>query len=113
MNTDWFTPKSQDALSEEQRVRYHIRGLVGTEAMDVNFHADENGKLRMTSRGGTAVLRAGLLGWENRLGPEGKPLAFDERNWKANIDSLSPLDALELAIEIWDRTFLTEGERKN
>jgi hypothetical protein len=111
----WYVPKSQLDKPEDQQVRYKIRGLVGTEAMDVNFHDDGNGRLTMSSRGGTAALRAGLLGWEKRTGRDGQPLDFDAdaRNWKANIDSLAPMDAVDLAIEIWNRTFLTEEARKN
>ncbi len=108
----WYVPKSQEAKPAESQARYKLRGLIGTEAMDVHFHVDESGRMSMTSRGGTAALRAGMLDWENRT-RGGAPLAFDAKNWKANIDSLDPLDAIELAIEIWNRTFLTEDARKN
>lgn len=108
---EWYTPKSQDAKPEEERTRYKIRGLLGTEAMDVTFHQDE-GFMSMTTRGGNACLRCGLLGWERHT-TDGKPLEFSEKDWKANIASLSPTDAIDLAIEIWKRTFLSEQARKN
>lgn len=111
---DWFTPRSQDSKPVELRVRFKVRGLIGTEAMDVKWDIDEAGRWSMTARGGNACLRAGLLGWENRV-KDGKALEFDPdpAKWKANVDSLYPMDALDLAMEIWRRTHLTEEARKN
>ena len=111
---EWYTPKSHLDKPEEDRVRYKIRGLIGTEAMDVNFHADEEGRMTMTARGGNACLRVGLLGWENRRRPgSGDAVEFSDKDWKANIASIPPIDAVDLALEIWNRTFLTEEARKN
>jgi hypothetical protein len=108
-DTQWFVPKSQLDKPEDQQARYKIRGLIGTEAMDVNFHTDDSGRTSMTARGGAAALRAGLLDWENRT----PGFDSDPRHWKANIDALDPMDALALAVEIWNRTFLTGEARKN
>lgn len=108
----WFVPSSQAAKPEADQARYKIRGLIGTEAMDVNFYTDEAGRTSMTARGGAAALKAGLLDWDNRQ-KNGAPLAFDAKQRQANIDTLDPLDAIELAVEIWNRTFLTEEARKN
>lgn len=110
---DWFTPKRHHEKPEEERVRYKIRGLIGTEAMDVNFHSDEDGRMTMTARGGNACLRYGLLGWERATDKSGVPMEFSEKDRKGNIDRIDPLDAVELALEIWNRTFHTEEARKN
>lgn len=110
---DWFTPKSQLDKAEEDRARYRIRGLVGTEAMDVKFETDDEGHTTMTSRGGNACLRAALIGWENRKDANGNEIFFQDKDWKANVASLNPIDAIELSLEIWNRTFLTEEARKN
>lgn len=112
IDAEWYTPKSQAEKPEEERIRFKVRGLIGTEAMDVNFHSDEDGRMTMTSRGGNACLRAGLLGWENWPGPDGKPREFNAKEWKANIAALNPVDAIDLALEIWNRTFLSEEQKK-
>ena len=116
-NTDpagaaWYVPKSQADKPEEEQARYKIRGLIGTEAMDVHFHVDEDARMSMTARGGNACLRAGLLGWEHRLAGDGTPIEFSDKDWKANIAGLHPLDAVEIALEIWNRTFLDEAQKK-
>lgn len=108
----WYVPKSQAARPEEEQEKFKIRGLVGTEAMDVHFFMDEDGRMSMTARGGNACLRVGLLGWEQRKGADGAALAFSEKDWKANIASLSPMDAVELSLEIWNRTFLDAAQKK-
>lgn len=110
---NWFTPQSEEAKPEEERVRYKVRGLRGTEAMDVNFYVGENGRVTMTSRGGNACLRAGLLGWVNVKDAQGNAIEFNEKDWKANIEAMSPMDALFVALDIWNRTMLTETARKN
>lgn len=110
--TAWFTPKSQADKPEEERARYKIRGLIGTEAMDVHFYADEDGRMSMTSRGGNACLRVGMLGWENRKDAQGNDIAFAEKDWKANVAGLNPVDAVELSLEIWNRTFLSDEQKK-
>lgn len=109
---EWYTPKSQLDKPEEERARYKIRGLIGTEAMDVNFHVDDDGRMSMTARGGNACLRAGLLGWEGRKDAAGADLAFSEKDWKANIAGINPIDVVDLALEIWNRTFLDEAQKK-
>lgn len=109
---DWYTPKSQADKPEESRVRFKIRGLVGTEAMDVSFHTEDDGRMSMTSRGGNACLRAGLLGWENLTRPDGTPVYFDGMDWKANVARIPPIDNIDLALEIWNRTFLSAEQKK-
>lgn len=109
----WFTPRSQESKPEEERVRYKIRGLIGTEAMDVNFHEDEDGWRTMTARGGNACLRCGLLGWERLTDKDGQAVEFDPKDWRGNIARLNPLDVVQIALEIWNRTFPTEEARKN
>lgn len=116
-NTDpagaqWYTPKGQLDKPEEDREQYKIRGLVGTEVMDVTFFADEEGRMSMTARGGNSCLRVGLLGWQNRKAAGGTDIAFDEKDWKANVAGLNPLDVIDLALEIWNRTFLSEAQKK-
>ena len=110
---EWFTPPSQADVEEGARIRFKIRGLRGTEAMDVDFHAADDGRMVMTARGGASCIRYGLLDWENIRDAEDKPVAFSPKHWKANIERLAPLDALNLALAIWDRTFLSETARKN
>jgi len=109
----WFTPKTQTEKPEDQRIRFKIRGLIGTEAMDVNFHSDDDGRMSMTARGGNACLRCGLLDWENVLNRDGKPLEFNAKEWKESIATLNPVDVVELALAVWNRTFQTEDARKN
>lgn len=110
---NWYYTPEQLAKPEEKRVGYKIRGLIGTEAMDVDFFVDEQNRTKMTSRGGNACLRYGLLGWKNFKDKNGAEIEFDEDDRRANIEKLFPLDALDLALKVWDRTFLTEGARKN
>lgn len=109
---DWYAPKSQAEKPEEARVRFKIRGLLGTEAMDVSFHTEDDGRMSMTSRGGNACLRAGLLGWENWTGADGKPVEFDAKDWKGNLTRIPPIDVIDLALEIWNRTFLSADQKK-
>lgn len=108
----WYTPRSQADKPEDERARFKLRGLVGTEAMDVKFYFDDDGSPSMTSRGGEACLRKGLLGWENYKDKNGNDLVFDEKNWKANINALYPLDAIDLAIEVWNLTCLSDQQKK-
>lgn len=109
---DWFVPKSQRELPEAQQTRFKVRGLIGSEVIDVSF-IEEDGWLKMTTRGVDACIRSGLLGWERFNDADGKAIDFLPNAWKANADRIPPFELGEIARDIWQRTKLSEGERKN
>jgi hypothetical protein len=111
----WFVPKAERDKPEGEQTRFKIRGLLGTEAMDVNFVQDDlGGGLSMTARGGNACLKHGLLAWENHKDAKtGQPAEYDDKNWRRNVERMRPELNIELALAIWDKTFLSGEQEKN
>lgn len=109
---EWYVPISQRELSADQQTRFRIRGLIGSEVTDVRF-SEEDGWLLMKGAGVDACIRAGLLGWENFNGTDGKPIEFMAHDWKANTVRIPPIVLGEVAREIWNRTKLSEEAQKN
>lgn len=109
---DWFVTKSQKDLPEDQQTRFKVRGLIGSEVIDVSF-VEEDGWLKMTGRGVDGCIRAGLIGWERFLDRDGKEVVFLPGEWRVNASRIPPFDLGEIAREIWRLTKITEEERKN
>jgi hypothetical protein len=111
----WHKPK---AASEEEKLRFRLRGLTTTELLDVTASsvttedADGSPRLRYGSASMRTAIGAGLLGWEGFTTADGAEVAFPN-NALQKVNLLGPLLAPEIFWEILGASNLSEDQRKN
>lgn len=111
----WYKPKES---TEEDTVRFRVRGLTTTELMDMTASAivsedeDGNPKLRYGSASMAIAIGHGLVGWEGFNNADGNPVPFPN-NAKQKVNLLGHVLAPEIFWEIVGASYLTEEQRKN
>lgn len=105
----WFTPTIGN--DEEPRARYKIEPLSSLEVMEVEDHMREmpDGKMAITAAGRKLLLLRGISDFEHVRDENGKDLPF-------SYETLLKHDRLtlnEIAVEVWQRSTMSEDERGN
>lgn len=110
LQPEWYTPIAD--RGSEVPTRFRIRGLDGIEIQDVRVER-RDGQAGMSSECARASLVAGLSGWEHFVDNDNKPVEFLPYDLGANLKRLPWEIVLELAIEIYVRSRISDAERKN
>ena len=109
--TDGLVPywheSREDKKEGEEPTRFKLQPLNGEVAAQVII--DMKGGEDLTERGVQLCIRHGLIGWENFLGPDDKPMKFS----LARVSKLPPSVIAELASEILTNSRLTVDDEKN
>ena len=108
----WYTPKSEEG--KDSPTRFHLKPLDGIEMFAVRsmIKFDEDGQLITTPECARAVLRTGLLGWENFANASG-PVVFDAVERTGNLAHFDFDMVSELFSAVINRSVLSEAARKN
>ena len=108
----WYTPKSEEG--KDSPTRFHLRPLNGVELFGVrsSIKVEADGQLVTTASCARETLRAGVIGWENFMGPDG-PVQFDVADRGDNVNRIPFAMVGELFSEIINHSTLTETVRKN
>ncbi len=107
VETSWYTPEDQEDLDAEQPLQFKVRGLTSSEQADVL------GGLASAGRGTVGTFRdcfrIGCIEIKNAEKPNGKPCTNP-------VSFLMLQDSFDYVIEvgavIFDRSFVTEEEKK-
>lgn len=113
---DYVLRADRELPAEEQTV-WKLRGLSHRERAQVEDNlATQGGDGQLSFRIGSQrleILKAGLLGFENFLDAEGRPVPFDRQGAAVHdrtLDRIAEADATELANAITARNSLSEKE---
>ena len=122
---DYVLQQDQQLPSDQQTV-FKLRTLDGIERHELFGVGVPLDLGRRVTRRHYELLRAGLVGWQNLRGPDGKPVEFMPElqqllvlgRTRAPVSDeclavLEPGWLEELATEIFERSGLTPGDRKN
>lgn len=101
---EWYTLAGQD----EAPARFQMRALKGWEKLDLRNAYDATTR-NISGSGAIIALQRCIVGWENVMDAEGKPLECNAEN----IASLDFKILLELSAQLQAISFLSETERKN
>ena len=103
---EWYTPESQEG--EEEPTRFKIRGLNGSQLLELGEFIDSDTG-NISTAGLVAACKLGLKGWENVFDDEGEKVPFT----RVNINRLPPEIIGELGGKVFTQSLLDEDERKN
>lgn len=107
----WYTPDSEK--NKENPTRFHLKPLNGVEMFEVRSRIKmEDGQYVASADCARAVLRSGIVGWENFEGADGQ-VKFDVVDRARNLDHIPFKLVAELFSAIINRSTLSETERKN
>lgn len=101
--------------SEDDQVKFKLRGLTTGETLDVQGLANldqENKTMRWTKGAVTVGLQAGLLGWEGFKDSSGSPVAFSHKA-SENIERLGIQLTMQIFGQIMGATGLNGEQAKN